>query len=140
VITRSNEWSNGLDRPGPKDPGDPKAGIELGEREHADRSAHHGLDAEAMESALIEIRYEGYIERQRRAVERASRDERLEIPEDLIGRELQGLSREAHEKIARFKPSTVGQASRLPGISPSDVAVLTIYAERERRRAAAPSS
>lgn len=95
-----------------------------------------GLESEAMESALIEIRYEGYIERQRRTVERASRSERLEIPEELIGRELEGLSREAHEKIARFRPSTVGQASRLPGISPSDVSVLTIYAERERRRAA----
>jgi tRNA uridine 5-carboxymethylaminomethyl modification enzyme len=89
---------------------------------------------EIQESALIEIRYEGYIERQRRMVERASRNESLGIPEDLIGQELKGLSREAHEKIARFKPSTVGQASRLPGISPSDVAVLTIYAERERRR------
>jgi tRNA uridine 5-carboxymethylaminomethyl modification enzyme len=92
-----------------------------------------------MESALIEIRYEGYIERQRRSVERAAHNERLEVPEDLIGRELQGLSREAHEKILRFKPSTVGQASRLPGISPSDIAVLTIYAERERRRASGPS-
>ncbi|HET7498269.1 MAG TPA: tRNA uridine-5-carboxymethylaminomethyl(34) synthesis enzyme MnmG [Candidatus Eisenbacteria bacterium] len=89
---------------------------------------------EIQESALIEIRYEGYIERQRRTVERASRNESLGIPEDMIGQELKGLSREAHEKIARFKPSTVGQASRLPGISPSDVAVLTIYAERERRR------
>ena len=89
---------------------------------------------EIQESALIEIRYEGYIERQRRMVERASRNESLGIPEGLIGQELRGLSREAHEKIARFKPSTVGQASRLPGISPSDVAVLTIYAERERRR------
>jgi len=92
------------------------------------------VNDEIQESALIEIRYEGYIERQRRTVERASRNESLEIPEDLIGQELKGLSREAHEKIARFKPSTVGQASRLPGISPSDVAVLTIYAERERRR------
>lgn len=97
------------------------------------------LEEEALESALIEIRYEGYIERQRRSVERASHNERLDIPEDLIGRELQGLSREAHEKILRFRPSTVGQASRLPGVSPSDIAVLTIYAERERRRASTAS-
>jgi tRNA uridine 5-carboxymethylaminomethyl modification enzyme len=108
----------------------PGAGLDDGKR---------ALEEEAAESALIEIRYEGYIERQRRTVERAARNERLEIPDDLVGRDLVGLSREAHEKLLRFKPSTVGQASRLPGISPSDIAVLTIYAERERRRAASPT-
>jgi len=98
------------------------------------------LDGEAMESALIEIRYEGYIERQRRAVERAARNERLDIPDELFLQEMRGLSSEANEKIRKFKPSTVGQASRLPGISPSDVAVLTIYAERERRRQSGAAS
>jgi len=91
------------------------------------------LGAEAIESALVEIRYEGYIERQKRTVERAARNERLELPEEIAARPLPGLSREGHEKIGRFKPTTVGQASRLPGFSPADVAVLVIYAERERR-------
>lgn len=104
----------------------------------ADHWAAAGVaDAEALESALIEIRYEGYIERQRRSVERAERSERLEIPDSMHGEKLAGLSREAVEKILRFRPATVGQASRLPGVSPSDIAVLTIYAERERRRSAA---
>jgi len=92
-----------------------------------------GLGTEAIESALIEIRYEGYIERQRRAVARAERNEDLALSDALTSRQLHGISREGHEKIQRFRPATVGQASRIPGFSPADVAVLIIHAERERR-------
>lgn len=93
------------------------------------------LGVEAIESAAIEIRYEGYIERQRRAVERAARDEGLELPDSLFDQPLRELSKEAREKVLRFKPRTVGQAARIAGFSPADAAVLVIYAERERRRA-----
>ena len=88
---------------------------------------------EAIESAAIEIRYEGYIERQMREVERASRSERLEIPESLYAEPLRELSSEGREKILRLKPRTLAQASRIPGVSPADVSVLVVYAERERR-------
>lgn len=93
------------------------------------------LGLEAIESAVTEIRYEGYIERQRRAVERASRNEGLELSEPLFDHPLPELSKEGREKIRKLKPRTVGQASRISGVSPADVAVLAIYAERERRRA-----
>ncbi len=99
-----------------------------------------GLGTEAIESALIEIRYEGYIERQRRAVERAARNEELALSDALTTRELHGISHEGHEKIRRFRPATVGQASRIPGFSPADVAVLIIHAERERRAEASSAS
>ena len=89
---------------------------------------------EAIESASIEIRYEGYIERQKREVERASRSARLEIPESLYDGPLQELSSEGREKIFRLKPRTLAQASRIQGVSPADVSVLVVYAERERRR------
>jgi len=89
---------------------------------------------EAIESAAIEIRYEGYIERQMREVERASRSERLEIPESLYTEPLRELSSEGREKIFRLKPRTLAQASRIPGVSPADISVLVVYAERERRR------
>ncbi len=92
------------------------------------------LGVEAIESALVEIRYEGYIERQKRTVERAARSENLKLSDGIATQPLRGLSREGLEKIRRFKPATVGQASRLPGFSPADVAVLMIYAERDRRR------
>jgi tRNA uridine 5-carboxymethylaminomethyl modification enzyme len=98
------------------------------------------LPAQAIESAAIEIRYAGYIERQRRDVERASRAERLEIPEALFSDPLREISREAREKLLRVRPRSVGHASRIPGISPADVAVLVVYAERERRRRAAPAA
>jgi len=91
------------------------------------------VGAEAIESAAIEVRYEGYIERQRRAVDRAARNERMELPDGLFEQPLAELSSEGREKIRRFMPRTVAQASRIPGVSPADVAVLTIYAERERR-------
>jgi tRNA uridine 5-carboxymethylaminomethyl modification enzyme len=95
--------------------------------------------AEAIESAAIEIRYEGYIERQKREVERASRSERLEIPESLYSEPLRELSSEGREKIFRLKPRTLAQASRIPGVSPADVSVLVVYAERERRRGNTPA-
>jgi tRNA uridine 5-carboxymethylaminomethyl modification enzyme len=99
-----------------------------------------GLGTETIESALIEIRYEGYIERQRRAVERAARNEELALSDALTSSHLHGISHEGHEKIRRYRPATVGQASRIPGFSPADVAVLIIHAERERRAEASSAS
>jgi len=100
-----------------------------------------GLGREAIESAMIEIRYEGYIQRQEREVARARRSERLEIPDRLFEEPLRELSSEGREKMARVRPRTVGQAARIQGISPADVSVLIVYAERERRRREAePSS
>jgi tRNA uridine 5-carboxymethylaminomethyl modification enzyme len=88
----------------------------------------------AVESAVIEARYEGYIERQHRAVERAARHESLIVPECVFDEPLAELSREAREKVRALRPRTVAQASRIAGISPADVSVLAVYAERERRR------
>jgi tRNA uridine 5-carboxymethylaminomethyl modification enzyme len=98
------------------------------------------LGAEAIESAAIEIRYEGYIERQKREVERARRNERVAIPESLYSEPLRELSSEGREKIFRLKPRTLAQASRIPGVSPADVSVLVVYAERERRRGNTPAT
>jgi tRNA uridine 5-carboxymethylaminomethyl modification enzyme len=93
------------------------------------------LGTEAIESAAIEIRYEGYIARQKREVERARRSEQLALPDRVFDEPLNELSREGREKLRRVRPSTLAQASRIPGMSPADVSVLLIYAERERRRA-----
>lgn len=91
-----------------------------------------------IESAAIEIRYKGYIERQRKAVQRASEREHLGLPDSIYGERLDEISHEGREKLRALRPRTVGGASRIPGISPSDVAVLVIYAERERRRRTGP--
>jgi tRNA uridine 5-carboxymethylaminomethyl modification enzyme len=92
------------------------------------------LGTEAIESAAIEIRYEGYITRQKREVERARRGEQLALPDRVFDEPLNELSREGREKLRRVRPSTMAQASRIPGVSPADISVLLIYAERERRR------
>ncbi len=94
-----------------------------------------GLSRETVESACIEVRYEGYIRRQLREVERTARYEDLHLEDSVWEEALSELSREGREKLRKIRPSTVAQAARVPGVSPADAAVLVIYAERERRRA-----
>jgi tRNA uridine 5-carboxymethylaminomethyl modification enzyme len=91
-------------------------------------------DPATVESAAIEILYEGYIERQKRAVERAREYEGLLLPDSVFDQQLAEMSSEGREKLRSARPRTVGGASRLAGISPADLTVLVIYAERERRR------
>ena len=107
-----------------------------------DRGELADLSRETVESASIEVRYEGYIKRQLREVERAARHEHLLLADSLWDEPLLELSREGREKLRKIRPNTVAQAGRVSGVSPADAAVLVIYAERERRRAsfaAAPS-
>ena len=107
----------------------------LGFDEACNRAELADLSREAVESAAIQIRYAGYIQRQLRDVERAARYEQLDLSDQLLDEPLLEISKEGREKIRRLRPSTVAQASRIPGVSPADTAVLVIYAERERRRA-----
>jgi tRNA uridine 5-carboxymethylaminomethyl modification enzyme len=78
----------------------------------------------------VRARYRGYIERQQRGAAQAARLEHLELPAALWAGELNGLSREAREKLAHWQPATVGQAARIAGVSPADVAVLLVHARR----------
>lgn len=77
----------------------------------------------------VEIKYAGYIEKQREQVARYERMEGREIPPHVSFCELKGLSMEAREKLAKYRPQTVGQASRISGVSPADIAVLMVYLE-----------
>ncbi len=78
--------------------------------------------------AELEVRYAGYIAREQEAVARAERMEGYTLPADLDYAAVRGLRHEAREKLARFRPLTVGQAGRLAGITPADVAALLVYA------------
>src|SRR5258706_3780943 len=71
----------------------------------------------------VRVRYRGYIEREQRTADKAAALEHLALPAPLWDEPLPGLSREAAEKLARWKPATVGQAGRIAGVSPSDIAV-----------------
>jgi len=87
---------------------------------------------EAWASCLeVRARYRGYIARQQRTAEQSQKLEQVALPATLWTRELAGLSREAREKLVRWKPSSVGQASRIAGVSPADVAVLLVHARRK---------
>ena len=76
--------------------------------------------------ALIESRYDGYLQRERNDIIRLSRFEDLKIPPDLDIEHLPGLSNEARQKLLRVRPSTLGQASRIDGVTPADTALLQI--------------
>jgi tRNA uridine 5-carboxymethylaminomethyl modification enzyme len=101
------------------------------EREERHRtSAVETWSAEWRESFEVRARYRGYIERQRRTAERARSLEHVVLPDTLWSGGLSGLSHEALEKLRRWRPTTVGQASRIAGVSPSDVTVLLVHAKR----------
>ena len=101
-------------------------------------SAHDGAlqkflnqyDNESIEQAEILMKYEGYIEKEQEMVEKQSRLENLELNKILDYRSISSLSSEAKDKLNRVKPQTIGQASRISGISPADISVLMIHLGR----------
>ena len=88
------------------------------------------LSPEALQEVAIVAKYVGYIERQRREVERAKRLEERRIPDDFDYETIVGMRKEAQEKLKCFRPATVGQASRIQGVNPADISVLLVYLER----------
>jgi tRNA uridine 5-carboxymethylaminomethyl modification enzyme len=81
-----------------------------------------------------DLRYAGYIERQQRQVAAQRRMEERRLPEDIVYSEIGGLSLEAREKLDRVRPQTLGQAARISGVSPADIAVLLVHLESRRRQ------
>jgi tRNA uridine 5-carboxymethylaminomethyl modification enzyme len=80
------------------------------------------------ESLEVRVRYRGYLERQRRTAERQAAMDEKALPASLWETSLAGVSREAREKLLRWRPATVGQAGRIAGVTPADVAVLLVRA------------
>jgi tRNA uridine 5-carboxymethylaminomethyl modification enzyme len=87
------------------------------------------------ESLEIRVKYEGYIRRQRRVADRLLGIERIRIPAD-FSYDISALSAEAREKLKRFNPVTLGQASRIAGVRSSDLSILLVFIERSRRLSA----
>lgn len=98
--------------------------------------SHLPLSPEAIEQVTIEAKYAGYIEKQQREVDRMKRLDERPIPDDFDYEMPVGLSNEAREKLKRFRPATVGQASRLSGVNPTDISILLVYLERITQRKA----
>ncbi|TNF45802.1 MAG: tRNA uridine-5-carboxymethylaminomethyl(34) synthesis enzyme MnmG [Bacteroidetes bacterium] len=85
---------------------------------------------DSVEQAEIVLKYEGYIQREEEMANKLNRLENVKIPEELDYREMKSLSIEAKEKLSKIKPVTIGQASRVSGVSPSDISVLLIHLGR----------
>ncbi|MBM3413914.1 MAG: tRNA uridine-5-carboxymethylaminomethyl(34) synthesis enzyme MnmG [Bacteroidetes bacterium] len=88
------------------------------------------FDKESIEQAGVQIKYEVYIEKERGLVQRMKQLEELEIPDGFDYKKISSLGNEAREKLMRVKPRTLGQASRISGINPSDVQILMVYMGR----------
>ncbi len=95
-------------------------------------SALPALSAETAEEVELQVKYENYVRKQEQMVHRTLRLEEMRIPETLDYQQVQHLRTEARQKLARTRPRTVGQASRVEGVTPADVAILMIYLEKLR--------
>ena len=93
-------------------------------------------DAQAVEQLEIQAKYQGYIDRQREEVARAAEYEHLALPADLDFSQVPGLSREVQQKLRQHKPETLGQASRIQGITPAAISLLLIQLKRLGRAGA----
>ncbi len=89
--------------------------------------AAHGISDEEIEQVEIEIKYRGYIEREKMIAEKLHRLEEVVIPTGIDFSSLNSLTMEARQKLTRIRPATIGQASRIPGVSPADINVLLVY-------------
>ncbi len=103
--------------------------------------SHHGLmslgvvedlqlDSRVVEQVEIQAKYAGYIERQSQEIEKNQRHQEMALPEGLNYREVSGLSTELQEKLERQRPATLGQAGRIPGITPAALSLLRIYLKK----------
>ena len=85
------------------------------------------LKKEIVESVEVSLKYNGYIERERLLAEKLHRLEDLKIPENFDFDKVSGMTIECRQKMKKYRPATIGQASRISGVSPSDISVLLVY-------------
>ncbi|MFD2698147.1 tRNA uridine-5-carboxymethylaminomethyl(34) synthesis enzyme MnmG [Mesonia sediminis] len=90
----------------------------------------HKLDDEILEQVEIQVKYSGYIEKEKNNADKLNRLENLKIPDNFDYFKLQSMSMEARQKLSEIKPTTVSQASRVSGVSPADISVLLVYMGR----------
>src|SRR5690606_30039408 len=90
----------------------------------------HNLDNEIIEQTEIQVKYSGYIEKEKNNADKLSRLEYVKIPENFDYSKIKSMSFEAREKLKKVQPTTVSQASRISGVSPNDISVLLVYMGR----------
>jgi len=98
------------------------------------------LNYAVREEVAISVKYEGYIKRQLQQVEQFKKLENRKIPEDIDYEKIKNLRIEAKQKLGKIRPLSIGQASRIAGVSPSDISMLLIYLEQIKRGGGSPSN
>lgn len=91
------------------------------------------LDQEMKEQVEIQVKYSGYIEKQLAQVERLQKMESKKIPDDIVYEEIHGIASEAKQKLSTIRPISIGQASRISGVTPADISILLVYLEHYNR-------
>ncbi len=92
--------------------------------------AENNVDQEILEQAEIQVKYSGYIDKERNNADKLTRLEDVKIPENFDYKKIKSMSIEAKQKLSKIRPVTISQASRISGVSPSDISVLLIYMGR----------
>ena len=87
-----------------------------------------------LKTVETEIKYAGYLDQQKKAIEKLKKAEQRGIPEWFDYGQVSGLSREMQEKLTRVRPSTLGQASRIPGVTPAALTLVNVYIEIQGKR------
>ena len=106
-----------------------------GEPDSSDGKAYKaqtGIEAQSTQQADIQIKYQGYIDRQEEDIERLKKQENTKLPADFNYQQMQGLSNELKQKLLEAKPENIGRASRIPGITPAAISLLLIYLKKHR--------
>lgn len=93
----------------------------------------HNFSEEDIAIIESDVKYEGYIQRQLKEINKFKRSEKKAIPKDIAYENIRGIGREATEKLKRVRPESIGHAGRIPGISPCDLALLAIYVEKQQK-------
>ena len=94
------------------------------------------LPREVIEQVCISIKYQGYLAKQMKQIEQFRRMEKRKLPNDIDYNNISGLSSEARQKLGKHRPEYLGQASRISGVSPSDISVLLVWLESRKRKGA----
>ena len=102
--------------------------------EEVGKGSDKDLSDEVKDQAVIMIKYEGYISKQMKQIDQFRKLEKKKLSPDLDYDEIEGLRIEARQKLNAIKPASIGQASRISGVSPADISVLLIYLEQARRK------
>lgn len=89
-------------------------------------------DAKVAEQVTIQAKYAGYIERQQQEIEKQIRHEETSLPDGLDYADVRGLSNEVQEKLAKVRPATIGQASRISGVTPAAISILLVHLKKHK--------